>query len=464
MAVAAMRVAVAAAGRMEEKEPLKAAEEYSRIVKALTAARSQVKSKEEDKEIATVIALARKRFDECEKRILQEKAAGAGVGTATATATATAAGARARAGAGAKGFEAASSSDKQTGSWLGWLWETSKPTQNVSKQRSVDACTYASVQRCENGRAMQDKERREPAATETGGPKLGSEGATATSNKAQSKYNIGSLKGIDRKLALNILDEVVDQAPGVSFETISGLKEAKEALKEAIILPSLRPDLFTGIRSPPRGILLFGPPGNGKTLLAKAVATECKCTFFNLSASSLTSKWVGESEKMVRALFALADQLQPSVIFMDEVDSLLTSRSAQEQDSSRQPPNPPRLKTEFLVQFDGLGTSKDSRVVVIGATNRPQGQKVSLNDREFQLVAEATKGFTGSDITAMCKDAAMGPIRDLRGGIEKVNESSVRGINLQDLREAADKTRPSVSSKLLKDLLAWNAEFGSYKA
>mmetsp|Transcript_26254 Transcript_26254/g.86306 ORF Transcript_26254/g.86306 Transcript_26254/m.86306 type:complete len:256 (-) Transcript_26254:401-1168(-) len=213
---------------------------------------------------------------------------------------------------------------------------------------------------------MQDKERREPAATETGGPKLGSEGATATSNKAQSKYNIGSLKGIDRKLALNILDEVVDQAPGVSFETISGLKEAKEALKEAIILPSLRPDLFTGIRSPPRGILLFGPPGNGKTLLAKAVATECKCTFFNLSASSLTSKWVGESEKMVRALFALADQLQPSVIFMDEVDSLLTSRSAQEQDSSR------RLKTEFLVQFDGLGTSKDSRVVVIGATNRPQ--------------------------------------------------------------------------------------------
>lgn len=129
----------------------------------------------------------------------------------------------------------------------------------------------------------------------------------------------------------------------VSFATIAGLDSVKKVLNEAIVLPNLRPDLFTGIRAPHKGILFYGPPGNGKTLLAKAVANQSKCCFFNMSASSLVSKHFGEAEKVMRALFRAAFYFQPCVIFLDEIDSILSARSENEHEASR------RLKTEFLV-------------------------------------------------------------------------------------------------------------------
>lgn len=169
-----------------------------------------------------------------------------------------------------------------------------------------------------------------------------------------------------------ILQELVVNNPNVPFSSISGLETAKSALNEAVILPSKRPDLFTGLRKPPNGILLFGPPGTGKTLLAKAVATESDATFFSVSASSLTSKWLGESEKLIKALFELGRKMSPSVIFIDEIDSLLTSRKDGENEASR------RLKTEFMVQMDGLNNNNNNNVneienhlLVMGATNIP---------------------------------------------------------------------------------------------
>ncbi|CAM9966911.1 unnamed protein product, partial [Scytosiphon promiscuus] len=176
-------------------------------------------------------------------------------------------------------------------------------------------------------------------------------------------------KSENSELEEKILEDMLDSSPGVTWDSIAGLEYAKQTLQETVILPNLRPDLFTGLRAPARGVLLYGPPGTGKTMLAKAVATESGYTFFNISASSLTSKYVGEGEKMVRTLFTVARDRQPAVVFIDEIDSVLSARGEGEHEASR------RLKTEFLVQLDGVGGADgggDERLLVLAATNLPQ--------------------------------------------------------------------------------------------
>jgi SpoVK/Ycf46/Vps4 family AAA+-type ATPase len=186
-------------------------------------------------------------------------------------------------------------------------------------------------------------------------------------------------KGVDENAAKQIFNEIVVKGDEVHWDDVAGLDVAKNALKEAVVYPFLRPDLFMGLREPARGMLLFGPPGTGKTMLARAVATESRSTFFSISASSLTSKYLGESEKLVRALFSLAKALAPSIIFVDEIDSLLSARSGAEHEATR------RIKTEFLIQWSDLAraaagreqTDKEkergdaSRVLVLAATNLP---------------------------------------------------------------------------------------------
>ncbi|MFH4984541.1 hypothetical protein AB6A40_011250 [Gnathostoma spinigerum] len=238
---------------------------------------------------------------------------------------------------------------------------------------------------------------------------------------------------------------------------VAGLEDAKKALREIIVLPFLRPDLFKGIRSPPKGVLLFGPPGTGKTMIGRCVASQCNATFFNISASSLTSKWVGEGEKLVRALFAVARLKLPAVIFIDEIDSLLSSRSEGEHESSR------RIKTEFLVQLDGLATSTEERLLVLGATNRPQelddaakrrfakrlyialpcgearkqivsklleDQIHSIQNEELNKIVELTAGYSGADMRQLCADAAMGPIREVTDSSEFETISSNQVVKI----------------------------------
>jgi len=171
-----------------------------------------------------------------------------------------------------------------------------------------------------------------------------------------------------------MLNTIVAEKPNVKWDDVAGLLEAKKSLYEALVMPIKMPDFFTGNVEPWKGILLYGPPGTGKTYLAKACATECESTFFSVSSSDLMSKYVGESEKHIKNLFKMANEKAPSIIFIDEIDSLCGSRSEGENESSR------RVKTEFMVQMQGLG-NKNDKVLVLGATNLPWSLDSALRRR-----------------------------------------------------------------------------------
>jgi len=212
------------------------------------------------------------------------------------------------------------------------------------------------------------------------------------------------------------------------------------------LIPLKYPHFFTGILEPWRGVLLFGPPGTGKTMLAKAVATECKTTFFNISASTVVSKWRGESEKLIRVLFDLARHYQPSTIFLDELDSIMSQRKeGGEHEGSR------RMKTELLIQMDGLMKNKE-RVFLLAASNLPWDLDVAMLrrlekrilvnlpsveakedmlrtfipenrsvDLKYNEYANNLENYSGSDIRLLCKEACMKPLRRLINEVEEQN-------------------------------------------
>ncbi|XP_054707088.1 fidgetin-like protein 1 [Uloborus diversus] len=303
--------------------------------------------------------------------------------------------------------------------------------------------------------------------------------------------NHDTLKHFDKKIVDVILHEIMDFSPNIKWSDIAGLEFVKATVQEIVIWPLLRPDIFKGLRAPPRGILLFGPPGTGKTLIGKCIATESNSTFFCISASSLASKWVGESEQLVRALFAAARLNQPAVIFIDEIDSLLSQRSDKDQDFTR------KLKTEFLVQFDGAKTDTEERVLVVGATNRPHeldeaarrrfvkrlyvplpaaaarrqivekllsSHEHELSDEDFSKICDETDGYSGSDVAHLCKEAAMGPIRCIGPeSIKTVAIDQVRPIRLGDFISALRQVRASVAQDDLDYYKDWNKKFGSFE-
>jgi len=314
---------------------------------------------------------------------------------------------------------------------------------------------------------------------------------------------------------------IMTSKPNVKWEDIAGLHAAKEALQETVILPALHPELFVGAREPWHGILLYGPPGTGKSCLAKACATEADATFFSISSSDLVSKWMGESEKLVRNLFEMAREQKPSIIFIDEVDSLCGARGeSSESDAGR------RIKTEFLAQMDGVGKSKEG-LLVLGATNTPWDMdsairrrferriyiplpeaearvvmlKIHMKDTptlmqqaDLESLGNRCAGFSGADLQILVRQAAMVPLRrDMRaktfkqvsaleGGVQKIYWTSCspgepgalektwkdipKGeylphmMSMADFEVALDACRPSVGPEDLKAHEEYTAQYG----
>ncbi|KAK9499109.1 hypothetical protein O3M35_003616 [Rhynocoris fuscipes] len=318
-----------------------------------------------------------------------------------------------------------------------------------------------------------------------------------TENKDMVEERRFDPTGYDHDLVEMLERDIVQKNPNIRWEDIADLHEAKRLLEEAVVLPMWMPDFFKGIRRPWKGVLMVGPPGTGKTMLAKAVATECGTTFFNVSSSTLTSKYRGESEKLVRLLFEMARFYAPSTIFIDEIDSLCSRRGSEsEHEASR------RVKSELLVQMDGINSSNDDPgkvVMVLAATNFPwdidealrrrlekriyiplpnnDGREALLriNLREVKVeagldmhdIAARLKGYSGADITNVCRDASMMSMRRKIAGLrpEQIKQLAKEDLDLpvskQDFIEAIAKCNKSVSKEDLDKYDKWMAEFGS---
>ncbi|CAK41887.1 protein MSP1 [Aspergillus awamori] len=299
------------------------------------------------------------------------------------------------------------------------------------------------------------------------------------------------------------MDVVAPDDIPVSFEDIGGLDDIIEELKESVIYPLTMPHLYASTSSlltAPSGVLLYGPPGCGKTMLAKALAHESGACFINLHISTLTEKWYGDSNKLVNAVFSLARKLQPSIVFIDEIDAVLGTRRSGEHEASGM------VKAEFMTHWDGL-TSANSmgepqRVVVLGATNRigdideailrrmpkkfpvalpPAAQrlrilslilkdtKVDRDNFDLDYLVKGMAGMSGSDIKEACRDAAMVPVRELirqkkAAGqqMTAVDPKEVRGLRTEDFFSRAGGVRvippPAQLSNKANSEKEWSTE------
>ncbi|CDW59569.1 spastin [Trichuris trichiura] len=357
-----------------------------------------------------------------------------------------------------------------------------KSVQNIIHQRSEAALAYKKgIRELKNGLAVKDSD----------------------AQSADSRDSI--MKNIDSKLKQIILEQIIKTDSSLSLDDVVGNEVAKKSLFETVVLPAKNPELFTGLRSPVQGVLLFGPPGNGKTML---VRSEMKKTFARVSYSFRH-----------RLLLAIARAAQPSIIFIgmrslfldfflarllsDEIDSILRERSDSEHEVSR------RLKTEFLLQFDGVNSKASDRVLVIGATNRPfdldeavlrrlpkrlyiplpdkqervkmlrmllRQQKHALGDYAFNQIGDCAEGFSFSDLKVLAKEAAMEPLRGIVLGflircqcislelpvdcLKKIKVEQLRPLTASDFLNALKQCRPSVKVDHIKRLEEFNNAHG----
>ncbi|KAI5103171.1 ATPase family AAA domain-containing protein 1-B, partial [Silurus meridionalis] len=282
------------------------------------------------------------------------------------------------------------------------------------------------------------------------------------------------LSEYEMSIAAHLVDPLSMQ---ITWSDIAGLDEVITELKDSVILPIQKRHLFekSKLLQPPKGVLLYGPPGCGKTLIAKATAKEAGFRFINLQPSTLTDKWYGESQKLAAAVFSLAIKLQPSIIFIDEIDSFLRSRSSSDHEATAM------MKAQFMSLWDGLDTDYQCQVIIMGATNRPQDldsailrrmptrfhiNQPDIKQRESILklilgnenvylgeIARETDGFSGSDLKEMCRDAALLCVRDCLRSLNSSEEEYIRPIQQTDLQKAIKKMKKSKNAGTLSMLL-----------
>ena len=287
---------------------------------------------------------------------------------------------------------------------------------------------------------------------------------------------------------------LMKEKPNVSWDEVIGLDDAKSALRESIVYPAKRPDLFP--LGWPRGMLLYGPPGCGKTILAAATASEIDGYFINVDAASMMSKWLGEAEKNVSKLFSLARGMAekedlPVILFIDEVDSLLGNRNSEVGGEIR-------VKNQFLTEMDGInGKGKDLKLYVVGATNKPwtldwpflrrftKRIYVSLPTLDARVnlfdlytaplkkddkvksteLARLADGYSASDIKDICQSAQLMVVNDLfhspnfAESVIGEEKSQPRSITLADFKEIITRRKPSVSMEMIRAYYKWSEQF-----
>ncbi|XP_015226002.1 PREDICTED: fidgetin isoform X2 [Cyprinodon variegatus] len=326
----------------------------------------------------------------------------------------------------------------------------------------------------------QTEEHRQHIPHSLSGPDIG----TATSSIQAAEEQ---LKNSDSSLVELVNTEILQQGSPVDWTDIAGLDMAKATIKEEILWPILRPDMFSGLATLPRSLLLFGPRGTGKSLLACCMASQLGAAFLRLSGSALVTKWLGEGDKIIQASFLVARCRQPAVVLISDVDLLLSAQLTEES-----PVN--HLKAELLIQLDGILTSAEDHVLVVCSTSKPEeipdtlrryftrrlliplpdgsarhqiiSQLLSqhnycLSDKEISLLVQRTEGFSGLDVVQLCQEAMVGSLHGIPGAEHpSIHPSQIRPVAYQDFENIFCKFQPSISQKELDVYTEWNKMFG----
>ncbi|KAM4702051.1 fidgetin-like [Discoglossus pictus] len=289
-----------------------------------------------------------------------------------------------------------------------------------------------------------------------------------------------SLKNMDPLILELVNNEIVDCGPPVQWTDIAGQVSVKAMIEEELVWPILRPGAYTGANRPPKSILLFGPPGTGKTILSRCIATQLGSTFLKISSTLLLSKWKNESEKILQTVFFMASCHQPAVVFISEIDLLLSAHVSEENTHLS------NLQSQLLSFLDNIATSSDDNIIFIGTSRRPDAldeaahhrfakrfyisppdnlarrqilhhtlaqQNYCLSEREMALLVQHTEGYSGSELIQLCQQAGANHLHGISGQLQPTS--------YKDFEGAFCKLHASTSQKQLDLYVEWNKMYGS---